>query len=141
MTAMGAKDLDKARRKLEKMGVPGARRHVLMCVDLDETGCANAKRMKRAWSHLRTRLKERGLTGRNGSVLRARTRCLGICEGGPLAVVYPEGAWYGDCDPDTVDRIVDEHLVGGRIVEDRLIAIRPLGRGKTGKVKGKSKKN
>lgn len=137
MTAMGSKDLDKARRKLEKLGVPRAKRHVLMCVDLDETGCANAKRMKRAWAHLRARLKERGLSGRNGTVLRARTRCLGICEGGPLVVVYPEGAWYGDCDPETVDRIVDEHLVGGRIVEDRLIARRALTGGKTGKDKRK----
>lgn len=111
---------DAARRKAEKLRFDRIERHVFLCCDSEERGCASAKKMARSWDYLRARLKRAGLDRR---VARSRTRCFGVCENGPIAVVWPEGAWYGPCTPEVLDRIVEEHLGAGRIVEDHLIAI------------------
>jgi len=95
-------------------------RHLVLCADAGEEGCASAKRMRRAWKHLGERLHETGLE-KKGRVLRSKTGCLGICAAGPILAVYPDGVWYGACDPEAIDRIVDEHLLGGRVVEDLVL--------------------
>jgi (2Fe-2S) ferredoxin len=43
--------------------------------------------------------------------------CLGVCTGGPILVVYPEGVWYTYVDQEDIDEIIGEHLIAGRVVE------------------------
>ena len=102
------------------IGVGVARRHIFICCDQTNPKCCEKDRGLAAWDHLKRRLKELGLS-EQGGILRTKANCLRICEGGPIAVVYPDGAWYGQCDPPVLDRIIHEHLVRGEPVKEFLI--------------------
>jgi len=108
-----------AQEKAQQLGVGKLSRHIFLCAG---PNCCTPEAGAPVWEYLKNRLNELGVNKGDGAIYRTKAACLRLCNQGPIAVVYPDGNWYRDVTIENLERIIQEHLIGGRVVEELVVA-------------------
>jgi (2Fe-2S) ferredoxin len=118
---------ERLNKLVEDLRIKNIRRHIFLCADQTKPECSTRDEGLASWNYLKKRLEQLGLTKADDAVYRTKANCLRVCHQGPIAVVYPEGTWYHSVTPEVLERIIREHLIGGRPVEEYVFAEKNLG--------------
>jgi (2Fe-2S) ferredoxin len=118
-------NLEPQRKMAEKLLIGQYHRHVFLCIGEE---CCSKEAGAESWEVLKDELKRRNLSLATGpqACYRTKAQCLRVCQGGPIAVVYPEGTYYAGLTADRIPRFVEEHLVNNQPIEEWIFARNPL---------------
>ncbi|MDX2255069.1 MAG: ferredoxin [Pseudanabaenaceae cyanobacterium bins.39] len=106
--------------RAQKLSIPQIEKHLFLCADQTKPLCCQKEVSLAAWDYLKCRLKELNLENR---VFRTKANCLRVCDRGPILLVYPDGVWYHSATSEVIEQILQEHIIGGKVVTEYAFVI------------------
>ncbi len=94
--------------------MPAYDRHIFVCVG---DKCHPSQGLP-VYEYLKGELKQNAADPRLKRVKRSQSKCLGVCQGGPIAVVYPDGVWYCAMNSEKMAQVIQKHLKEGQPVKE-----------------------